>query len=327
MKITTLIFIIILLSGCSDAKNEKAGIEEKNTQTNKNVTKEENTQTNKNASKEINTNKEKNAPEEKNTLKEMNLKGKVKSIRIFYYSAVNKNGEIIKGQRKNKTPLESSCDITFNDMGNATKIIGYKSDGGIKLKVTREYDSRGKLIEENMYNSDGSHNVKIIKHYDKEGVPTEENIYDSKGNLGNILINRTDNKGKLTERNLYNTRGDLNNKWKYRDGGKTIEEISYKLDGSPVMRVISKKDKSGNLIEQNVYNSDNKLYSEIILEYDNKGNLIEQNLSNQKGKSENKWTYQYKRFIQNNWGESIQSENGLPKFVVEREIKYASSAF
>ena len=84
--------------------------------------------------------------EKKNDLTEENLKGKVKSIKETTYKAVEKFGQIEKGD-----VLNNDFNI-YNEKGNNIEGNGYDydSDGILDdYKYTYKYDEKGNNIEDN----------------------------------------------------------------------------------------------------------------------------------------------------------------------------------
>jgi len=114
-----------------------------------------------------------------NALLMMNLKGKVKSIQQTSYKAIDNSGVIQKGAKGNisdQGSVNSDFYIQFDDTDRTIKEVFYnvwavkeltinhrydtkknievieqsESPGDISFKYTYEYNSKGKLIEENM---------------------------------------------------------------------------------------------------------------------------------------------------------------------------------
>ena len=101
-----------------------------------------------------------NQSEKKNDLTEENLKGKVKSIKETTYKAVDKFGQIEKGD-----VLNNYFNI-YNEKGNKIEDNSYDSDGNLSSKDTYEYDEKGNIIEKNRYNSNGSLDEKYTYKYE-----------------------------------------------------------------------------------------------------------------------------------------------------------------
>ena len=122
----------------------------------------------------------------KNDLTEENLKGKVKSIKETTYEAVDKFGQIEKGNvfyDRFSLLFNSPFTIIYNEKGNKIEKNYYNSDGSLKSKTTYKYDKKGNNIEENTYDSDSRLNFKATYKYDKKGNNIEYNICYSDGSL------------------------------------------------------------------------------------------------------------------------------------------------
>ncbi len=106
-----------------------------------------------------------NKERKKTDLDEMDLKGKVKSVKESEYKAVNKFGEIEKGEVQ-REPV-----YLFNTEGNITELAEYNSDGSLDKKWIYKYDDKGNKVERAWYESDGSLNQKYTYEYeyDKQG--------------------------------------------------------------------------------------------------------------------------------------------------------------
>lgn len=171
---------------------------------------------------------------EKNDLKKMNLKGKVRSIREFYYKAVEKSGEILKGKIEKYDFEHRDTYIIFNNKGNGIEENAYNADGSFAYKWTCKYDNKGNQIETNDYDSDGKFYKKWIIKYKYKWNKIETNVYNSDGSFSHKWILKYDYKGNQIEQNNYRSDGSLVRKWvsKYDDKGNQIEENAYNSDGS-----------------------------------------------------------------------------------------------
>ena len=76
----------------------------------------------------------------------MNLKGKVKSIKEKFFEAVEKIGDIEKGNRKR----ENDSHTMFNYQGNEIEENGFDADGSLIYKNTYkyDYDNKGNWIKQ-----------------------------------------------------------------------------------------------------------------------------------------------------------------------------------
>ena len=153
----------------------------------------------------------------KNDLSVENLRGSVKSLKETTYRAVDKFGQLSKGEKTGISDnqmfddgsLSSKHTVKYDDKGNQNERNLYNSDGILRSKETVKYDDKGNLIEWNSYNSDGSLSYKETNKYDDKGNRIEENWYNSDGSLSHKYTNKYDDKGNQNERNKYNSDGSL----------------------------------------------------------------------------------------------------------------------
>ena len=124
--------------------------------------------------------------EKKNDLTEENLKGKVKSIKETLYEAVDKFGQIEKGNWFN------NYFTIYDKKGNIIEENDYDSDGSLNSKTTYKYDEKGNKIEENDYDSDGRLDSKTTYkykyEYDKNNNWTQKIQY--RNTIPNIITER-----------------------------------------------------------------------------------------------------------------------------------------
>ena len=175
-----------------------------------------------------------NQSEKKNDLTEENLKGKVKSITENTYEAVDKFGQIEKGN----VLVDSSAVYTddgrfkiYNEKGNKIEENYYNSNGSLIYKNTYKYDEKGNKIEENYYNSNGRLYSKTTYKYDEKGNMIEDNFYDSDD--GSLIYKNTykyDEKGNNIEKNNYDSNGRLDSKhtYEYDKNNNWTQRIEYK---------------------------------------------------------------------------------------------------
>ena len=175
-----------------------------------------------------------NQSEKKNDLTEENLKGKVKSIKETTYEAVDKFGQIEKGD----ILVDSSAVYTddgrfkiYNEKGNKIEENYYNSNGRLYSKTTYKYDEKGNMIEDNFYDSDdGSLIYKNTYKYDKKGNKIEEYHYDEDGKFNYKYTYKYDEKGNIIEENHYDSNGRLDSKYTYEydKNNNWTQRIEYK---------------------------------------------------------------------------------------------------
>ena len=175
-----------------------------------------------------------NQSEKKNDLTEENLKGKVKSITENTYEAVDKFGQIEKGD----ILVDSSAVYTddghfkiYNEKGNKIEENYYNSNGRLYSKTTYKYDEKGNMIEDNFYDSDdGSLIYKNTYKYDEKGNKIEEYHYDEDGKFNYKNTYKYDEKGNNIEKNNYDSNGRLDSKYTYEydKNNNWTQRIEYK---------------------------------------------------------------------------------------------------
>ena len=175
-----------------------------------------------------------NQSEKKNDLTEENLKGKVKSITENTYEAVDKFGQIEKGD----VLVDSSAVYTddghfkiYNEKGNKIEENYYNSNGRLYSKTTYKYDEKGNMIEDNFYDSDdGSLIYKNTYKYDEKGNKIEEYHYDEDGKFNYKYTYKYDEKGNNIEKNNYDSNGRLDSKhtYEYDKNNNWTQRIEYK---------------------------------------------------------------------------------------------------
>ena len=175
-----------------------------------------------------------NQSEKKNDLTEENLKGKVKSITENTYEAVEKFGQIEKGD----VLVDSSAVYTddgrfkiYNEKGNKIEENYYNSNGRLYSKTTYKYDEKGNMIEDNFYDSDdGSLIYKNTYKYDEKGNIIEEYHYDEDGKFNYKYTYKYDEKGNIIEENHYDSNGRLDSKYTYEydKNNNWTQRIEYK---------------------------------------------------------------------------------------------------
>ena len=168
---------------------------------------------------------------QKNDLAELKLNGKVKSIREIPYKAVEKFGEVAKGDALDI--IGENLQITFNEKGNKLEENWFNPDGRLFSKYTYKYDDKGNKLEENSFNSDGSLNSKYTYKYDDKGNKIELNYFNSDGSLFLKSTSKYDDKGNEIERNSFISDVNLDDKYTYKytydQQGNWIQRIAYKV--------------------------------------------------------------------------------------------------
>lgn len=258
-----------------------------------------------------------------NDLLKLNLKGGIKQIKQFTYVAIEKFGEIQKG--------ELQPNIFFPENQNMILVF----DNGGYIKGRQNFDKSGIYIGKTEYN------------YNDQKIIISTIGYDTKGSIDNSQKGIYDAE-KMTVKSIINYSKDYSVQTidYYDNSNRKIKIDWFREDGKLSSRTIFKYDEKGNIIEENIYTSDGKLYSKNqnifnkegykiekitsdhsgkkndYFKYDDFGNIIEE-YCNKPGILINKYIYKYKYDLQNNWIERVSYINGeLPVDFTERNIEY-----
>jgi len=223
------------------------------------------------------------------------LKGKVNSLSETSYLAIEKNDEILKGKISADISDEFGQLLVFDNTGLLLVHNLYNSYGKLEDRQTYKYDYKGNQIETSKYNSKGRFQGKTTFKYNKNGKWIEVKAYDAQG----ILIFNSDISGYESDKS--------NNK----SNGSYERLYNFKYDDR------------GNIIEENIVNTDDEsINGKIIYRFDDMGNMVEANSYNLDGNLGSKKTFNYDYDKTGNWIKQIKVEDGIPKYIIEREIVY-----
>jgi len=286
----------------------------------------------------------------KNDLEKEHLKGNVKYLRKVSFNAVDKFGEIVRDGFGSAGFL-SPDDVQnkYNDKGFLTESMAKYFDGDTLIfQEIYTYDGEGNEIEVYQSNSEGE-SGKETNTYDDRYNPIEVNRYypidsleaswrytykyDDKDNIieettytngsseGRLVTYTYDEKHNMTEASVYTIEGLLHwkNTYKYDDYGNKIEYKTYS-NGSLSWHEIYKYDDKRNKIESNKLNPYGSDFKNIY-KYDDKNNLIEEN-TYYNGSLSTHEIYKYDYDERNNWIKQIHFIDGIPKYIIERQIEY-----
>ena len=259
--------------------------------------------------------------EKKNDLTEENLKGKVKSITENTYEAVDKFGQIEKGD----VSYYAYAVTIYNEKGNKIEENHYNSYGMLYEKYTYKYDENGNNIEECHY-EDGILSKKHTYKYDENGNNIQKRRYyykNGKFNSKSSYTYKYDENGNNIEECHYLTDGKIDYKttYKYDEKGNKIEICRYDYDNLSY-KYTYKYDEKGNNIEKNKYYSSGNLNYKSTYKYDENGNKIEENSYDFIHRFDYKDTYKYEYDKNNNWIQQVTYENNKPTQIKERIIEY-----
>lgn len=231
-----------------------------------------------------------------NDLEKENLKGKIKSIKYTAYVAIEKFGEIEKGEVLSFFKNEETF---YNKDGFITEKIKFNGDFTVretkKISYNEEYkpteenyfDKNNQLLrkikyhyvdtlisQENTYNSDGKLIRNIKYQYDKNNNKIKEETTDSTGNQSKLFLYEYDQNKNLLETKSYSNGKLLSSaQFIYDKKGRKIEYYRKNHFYNKEERETYRYDEMGNLLQQDNYTK-NSLLSSIFYSYDENNNLI-----------------------------------------------------
>ncbi len=110
-------------------------------------------------------------------VQEMNLKGKVKSVREMYYSAIEKDGKIVKDK------MDDNYLIKYDKNGNQIEKIVYDLNGNIKYATETKYSRPGLRAQHLFKNEKNETTTRWVYEYDVNDYLVKETAYNSSGNI------------------------------------------------------------------------------------------------------------------------------------------------
>jgi len=261
---------------------------------------------------------------QENDLIKNNIKGNVKSTKTGTFKAIEKFGEIVKGQVYSPPFTE----IFFNEKGYIIEENQYKN-GSLSWKTKCKYE-KNNIIEKNGYNSDGQISSKTELEYDQKGNIIKKTKYPVikifwKGKRIKYETTFKYNKnGNKIEENRFNSDNTLGTKvkFKYNEKGDVIEVNEYNSDGSLRVKKRFTYTISGNIEEEIAYKPDGDLFWKNVYKYNKNNDYSEYLIFNNKDILDSKITYEYQYDNHNNWIKKIEFSNEKPDVIVEREIEY-----
>lgn len=259
-----------------------------------------------------------------NDIIELGLFGNVKSLKEYSYKAIVSFGQMEKGKRERESGLKDKI-IEFNRSGYIIEEYSYEPNDLLEKKIIFKYDGKHNKIEVNSYNFESKLIFKWIYEYNDKGFLTNRICFKPDGSQYWKQSFNYDAMGNLIEEIWYTPEGVQN--WKltygYDNQGNKIEEINYDEKGSLYEKQTYSYDEKGNKIEANNYDSDLSLSWKQTFLYDDKRNIVEKNWYNFEGSVFNiKTTFEYEYDEKGNWIRRIDSFNGIPEYILEREFEY-----
>lgn len=274
-------------------------------------------------------------------INEFNKNGKIKSIRITSYEAIQKFGEIHKGKRS-RDLMEWDQHITIDYAKKIFNVRHLSSNDELEFSFKKEFDNKGNIIRETHYDSFGIQGKYQINKYDKDGNITESIVFNPNGVINTKITCKYEN-GKKISLDYFNSDGDLFKKetFKYNSFGSLIEINDYNSDGTIFTQKLFEYDHNNNLLNMTSYmypNNKNRIsyaskdkwVTKFYTKYNSKGLEIEAvvyepdgTISGEGTPFKNAKEYEYEYDAKGNWIKKIvYLKNGRAQYLIEREIEY-----
>ena len=145
-------------------------------------------------------------------------------------------------------------------------------NGSAELRITKEYDQKGNIIEEKNYNNHNKLSSKGIYTYDERGNKIKEifiNLDSKKPEEKNIYIYDKNN-NKIEVQKYISENLSEKTTIKYDEKGNILEEHITDFNRNTSFKIVYKDDKIGNPIEKIYYNNEIPyMVDEIEIEYYN----------------------------------------------------------
>lgn len=235
----------------------------------------------------------------KNDWLEHNLYGKVKSIKEFTYYAVERFGEVEKGEVMS---VFKPTTTIFNEQGYVIEKVEYDLDGNIYSKKLYKYDNKETLLEKYKYDSDDNLIEKSFYNYElnEKGYKTKTiDKFSPEDSLKFKFVSEYNSKGNKVLKELYTSEGSkfAITAFKYNGKNRLIESYS-------------------------IVDFSNDLIPKSTFKYDNKGNRVEIKRYDSKDNFREKSVVEYVYDEKGNWIKSTTSCDLVPGDIKEREIEY-----
>lgn len=255
------------------------------------------------------------------------IKGDVRSIRETSYRAVEKFGELQKGERESEYNVDTYS--IYDRHGNVTEMNFFLPDGSLSGKTITRYDEQGNELERYEYDSEGVLEERSISQADDRGNLIEKVVIrpGMEGNEGKRIWKYMYNQdGKQTEIHYLTSDGrDSRTTFEYDSHGNQICQTSYGPEGIPDMCWMSRYDDNNRKTEMTRYKKE-RLDFRFTYTYNEEGKMVEASGFNADGSLSFRNTYhdddEYAWDTHGNWIQRIEFENGKPTYILERDITY-----
>ncbi|GEM_PF-1205936 len=251
------------------------------------------------------------------------IDGKVNHLTIRHYKAIEKDGEILKGDANRDG--EDDQTLTFNKQGYVIQAYFYGEADSLDSKLIRDHDKNFHCLGEKGYNADGERLFEWIWLYDDKGNNIERAKVQQDSSLFTSWFLYYDNNGELIARTVYrNPESGLFDslRWILDDKNRQIEEWNYGYYGLYGFNKVEYIGESNKISKIYRYDYLKELSDFYEINY-NDHDLISTVVQFGSDSTEQQiLSFEYDYDKQGNWIQKIHFKNGEPVNIDERRIIY-----
>lgn len=204
--------------------------------------------------------------------------------------------------------------------GWLNQVVKMNSDGDTMSNRVMHYDSRAKLVKDELFDSTGICIEHTIYENDEHGFRVKEERYAGDSLVQTILY-QNDGFGNLVGMTVQNAEYSMTRKYSNNELGLVVRVDEFDPDGKLFKYVTMEYDNYGDLVNRNVHRGDGQLREFTHIQYADNGSLL-------KNIYENKLTRvsEVREFSnhdsQRNWTRSLRKNSGKIFFIISRNIEY-----
>ena len=251
------------------------------------------------------------------------VSGKVNHLTIYHYNAVEKDGEIVKGE-PNRLGDEDQT-LTFNKHGYVTQAYFYREADSLDTKLLRDHDENFRCLGEVGYNANGEQVFEWVWLYNDKGNNTERIHIQEDGSLFVSWYLYYDENNELISRIIYNdpNSGDFDSLlWVLDDKNRQLEEWYYGywgLEGYSKMEYIGETELISTIYS---YDLHEELSNFFTLTYNDHDLLSEVKQFDTDSLEQLILNFEYEYDKRGNWIKKIRFHDGTPINYDIRKIIY-----
>lgn len=204
--------------------------------------------------------------------------------------------------------------IQFDEAGNITDQIVYKSNGAIRWKYGWDYqfDINGNETEVDYRPSDGPPSIKAVNTYDRNQHLIKKTFYTSTGQINHVEALDYDGRGDVIR--IDHKRGDgsvqFRRVFNFDDKRQIVEEIFDRPDGQLDHRITYAYDAQGRKIRWTLFDTNGQSVTTLAHTYDENGNVAETR-HYRKDSLVLIESFKYRSDPQGNWIEREETREGI----------------